>query len=105
MGPAPPGLHRGQAEVPDLHRQTFMQEDVWEGRCQGTTTKARKQQENKILLGLHSQSTKPIQESTFQYDVWTICEENVYEYILLYKKSQQWLAFDRLGVNSALSEY
>lgn len=29
MGAAPSALHRGEAKVPDLHRQTFMQEDVF----------------------------------------------------------------------------
>lgn len=29
MGAAPPALHRSQTEVPDFHRQTFVQEDVF----------------------------------------------------------------------------
>lgn len=29
VGAAPSALHRGEAKVPDLHRQTFMQEDVF----------------------------------------------------------------------------
>lgn len=34
MGAAPSALHRGEAKVPDFHRQTFVQEDVFTG-CQG----------------------------------------------------------------------
>lgn len=29
MGAAPSALHRSQTEVPDFHRQTFVQEDVF----------------------------------------------------------------------------
>lgn len=64
MGAAPSALHRGQAKVPDLHRQTFMQEDVfaavkesptrsWNLLSNFTSNIPTGQQSGKDTVGLH----------------------------------------------------
>lgn len=64
MGAAPSALHRGEAKVPDLHRQTFVQEDVFTAvkesptRCWNLSSNFSSnipagQQSGKDTVGLH----------------------------------------------------